>query len=80
PYRRQVVRHYLGETMKYDEVIRSGEHLGPGLIEPIIKNGCLLRPLPSLEEIKARCTRGLASLPAPLKTLAKQKYDVRVQQ
>jgi nicotinate phosphoribosyltransferase len=78
PYRRQVVRHYDGETMAYDEVVRRSDTPEPGLVESVVRDGRLVRPLPAVDEIRSRCTRELASLPAPFRTLAKQQYDVRV--
>jgi nicotinate phosphoribosyltransferase len=78
PYRRQVVRHYREGKMVYDEVVRSGEDLMPGLIEPVFTKGCLVRPQPAIEEIKERCCRELASLPASFRSLKKQEYNVRI--
>lgn len=78
PYRRQIVRHYLEETMEYDEVVRSGQEPGPGLIGPVIRDGRLVRPLPPLAEIRDRCAREIATLPAAFRTLETQDYDVRV--
>jgi nicotinate phosphoribosyltransferase len=78
PYRRQVLRHYREGTMEYDEVIRRNGGHEPGLLEPIIANGSLVRPLPGVDEIRKRCERELATLPAPFRTLTKQEYDVRV--
>ncbi len=78
PYRRQVVRHYREGTMDYDEVVRSGQESGPGLIQPVIRDGRLIRPVPSAAEIRTHCARELASLPAAFRTLVKQDYEVRV--
>jgi nicotinate phosphoribosyltransferase len=78
PYRRQVVRHYHEGTMEYDEVVRSGQEYGPGLIRPVIHDGRLIRPLPSPSEIREHCARELASLPAAFRTLEKQNYEVHV--
>jgi len=78
PYRRQIVRHYLEETMEYDEVVRCGNEPKPGLIRQVIRDGSLVRPLPSPAEIRKHCARELATLPAAFRTLEKQDYDVRV--
>lgn len=78
PYRRQIVRHFPEGMMAYDEVVRSGEDLVPGLIEPVLVNGSLIRPLPSLEEIRERCSHGMAALPPAFRLLKKQDYDVRI--
>ncbi|HEX3001449.1 MAG TPA: nicotinate phosphoribosyltransferase [Methanoregula sp.] len=79
PYQRQVVRHYRGDTMAYDEVIRRSDIPGPGLVETVVRDGRLIHPLPAVDEIRNHCTRELASLPAPFRTLSKQHYDVRMQ-
>lgn len=78
PYRRQVVRHYREGTMEYDETVRSGQEFGPGLIQPVIRDGRLIRPLPSLAEVREYCARELATLPAAFRTLEKLDYEVCV--
>lgn len=78
PYRRQIVRHSREGILAYDEVVPSGEDVVPGLIEPVLVNGSLVRPLPSLEEIRERCSRGMTALPPAFRLLKKQDYDVRI--
>jgi len=78
PYRRQIVRHCREGVLAYDEVVRSGQDLIEGLIKPVLINGELVQPLPSLAETKEHCAREIASLPAPFRSLKKQDYDVRI--
>jgi nicotinate phosphoribosyltransferase len=80
PYRRQVVRHYKEGTMDYDEVIRMEGHGESGLVEPCLRDGRLVQPLPVVEDIRKRCAREIMSLPERFRTLQKQEYCVRVQQ
>jgi len=78
PYRRQIVRHNRDGILAYDEVVRTGKDLVPGLLEPVIIDGSLSRPLPSPGTIKERCSREIASLPSPFRSLEKRHYDVRI--
>jgi len=80
PYRRQVVRHYRKGIMDYDEVIRMEGHEEEGLVEPCLRAGRLVRPLPAVEDIRKRCAQELTSLPERFRSLAKQEYCVRVEQ
>ncbi len=80
PYRRQVVRHYKEGTMDYDEVIRMDGHGERGLVEPCLRDGRLVQPLPAPEDIRKRCAREIMSLPEQFRALQKQEYHVRVQQ
>jgi len=78
PYRRQIVRHHREGILAYDEVVRTGKEQVPGLLEPVIIDGSLSRPLPSPDAIKGRCSREIASLPSSFRSLEKQNYDVRI--
>lgn len=78
PYRRQVVRHYRDGKMAYDEVIRGGDHTVPGLLQPVIRDGRLVSPLPQLREIRERCSQQLSCLPEQFLGLDKQDYEVRI--
>jgi nicotinate phosphoribosyltransferase len=78
PYRRQVVRHYREGIMEYDDVIRVVSPETAGLAEPCLCNGRLIRPLPSVAEIRERCRCDLSALPDSLKLLPKQEYPVRM--
>ncbi|MEJ5339202.1 MAG: nicotinate phosphoribosyltransferase [Aquificaceae bacterium] len=74
PYKRQVVRHYEGGFMSYDEVIpyRDG-----GLVEPVCKEGSLIKPLPTLKEIREIFLEEISRMPPWLKSLRREKeYNV----
>ncbi|QID33744.1 nicotinate phosphoribosyltransferase [Pampinifervens florentissimum] len=74
PYKRQVIRHYEDGLMCYDEVIPYREG---GLVEVVYKEGSLIRPLPSLKEIRETFLDELSKMPAWLKSLNKEKdYNV----
>lgn len=79
PYQRQVMRYFHDGTMDHDEVIRMEGHEEEGLVVPYLKDGRLIKPLPSMEDIRKRCVREVASLPERFRTLAKQEYPVSVQ-
>ncbi|MEJ7619974.1 MAG: nicotinate phosphoribosyltransferase [Aquificaceae bacterium] len=74
PYKRQVIRHYEDGLMCYDEVIPYREG---GLVEVVYKEGSLIKPLPSLKEIRETFLDELSRMPAWLKSLNKEKdYNV----
>lgn len=76
PYKRQVIRHYEGGFMAYDEVVQYKEG---GLVELVVKEGSLVKNLPSLKEIRDRFMEDLSKLPPPLKSLdKKEEYRVVV--
>ncbi|PKG33876.1 nicotinate phosphoribosyltransferase [Methanoregula sp.] len=79
PYRRQIVRHHRNGILAYDEVVRTGKEMVLGLLEPVIIDGSLVRPLPLPDAIKEHCSREIISLPVPFRSLEKQLYDVRIQ-
>ncbi|MDW8033034.1 MAG: nicotinate phosphoribosyltransferase, partial [Aquificaceae bacterium] len=68
PYKRQVIRHYEGGFMSFDLVVPYKEG---GLVELLCKEGKLLRPLPSLKEIREVFMEELSKLPPELKSLEK---------
>jgi len=78
PYRRQIVRHHRDGILAYDEVVRSGKDPTRGLLEPVLTEGTIIRPLPSPDAIKERCSREIACLPSPFRSREKQHYDVRI--
>jgi nicotinate phosphoribosyltransferase len=78
PYRRQVVRHYREGIMDYDTVCRMVDPEMAGLVGPCLHNGRLIRPLPSVAEIREHCRRDLSALPGPFRALPKQEYRVTV--
>ncbi len=74
PYKRQVIRHYEEGLMCYDEVVpyRDG-----GLVELVCKEGNLVKPLPTLKEIRETFLDELSKMPHWLKSLSKEKdYNV----
>ncbi len=74
PYKRQVIRHYEDGLMCYDEVVPYREG---GLVEVVYKEGSLIKPLPSLKEIRETFLDELSRMPAWLKSLNKEKdYNV----
>ena len=78
PYKRQVIRHVHDEIMEYDEVIRMEGHESEGLVRECLRDGRLVRPLPSTAEIRTHCAGELERLPASFRALEKQEYPVRV--
>lgn len=78
PYKRQIVRYLQNGIMEYDEVVRMAGHEAGGLVRECIRDGRLIRPLPVIAEIRARCAEELRSLPESFRTLAKQEYTVQV--
>ena len=76
PYKRQIIRHYKDGLMDFDEVVPYKEG---GIVELIVEGGRLLRPLPTLKEIRERCLQQLEKLPPRLKSIKeKGEYEVRV--
>jgi len=74
PYKRQVIRHYENGLMCYDEIVPYREG---GLVEVVYKEGSLIKPLPSLKEIRETFLDELSRMPAWLKSLNKEKdYNV----
>ncbi|PWU07345.1 MAG: nicotinate phosphoribosyltransferase [Terriglobia bacterium] len=62
-----------------DVIARSGEcGNGEALLRPVILGGCLIEPLPTLEQARCRAAQSLARLPAPLRELeeAEQPWPV----
>lgn len=74
PYKRQVIRHYENGLMSFDEVV---PYVEGGLVELVCKDGELVKPLPSLKEIRETFMEDLASMPHWLKSLRKEReYNV----
>jgi len=77
PYKRQVIRFYEGNSMSYDEVLPyDTPSQGEMLVEEVLRNGRLLRNLPSLQDIRNTLMEDLERLPQDLKTLRKSSYKV----
>ena len=79
PYKRQVIRHFRDGIMEYDEVIRMEGHESEGLVREILRNGQLIRPLPTTAKIRTLCAQELNNLPEQYRALSRQEYPVRVQ-
>jgi nicotinate phosphoribosyltransferase len=63
--RRDAEGHFAG-----DHVTRADESAeGEPLLVPVVRGGTLVRPLPSLDEIRSRCRDQLAALPVRLLAL-----------
>ena len=74
PYKRQVIRHYENGLMCYDEVFPYREG---GLVEVVCKEGGLIRPLPTLKEIRETFFDELSKLPEELRFISeKRDYNV----
>lgn len=79
PMAKQVYRRRdVDGTFAGDHVTRADETAeGEALLVPIVKGGRLVQPLPSLEDIRARCRDQLAALPARLRALdARPDYAI----
>lgn len=74
PYKRQVIRHYEDGFMSFDEVVPYTEG---GLVELVCRDGQLVKPLPSLKEIRETFMEELAKMPQWLKSLKREReYNV----
>jgi nicotinate phosphoribosyltransferase len=81
PYAKQVYRRRAGDgTFGGDRVVAETEREeGEPLLAPVLRQGRLVAPLPSLEEGRARCREQLARLPGRLLELeACEPYPVEV--
>ncbi len=80
PGRKQVWRSYGADGRMAGDVlsIETDSHPGETLIEPVMRAGKRLKPAPTLEAIRARASRDLARLPAPLARLGPAGYPVTV--
>ncbi len=76
PYKRQVIRHYDGGFMLYDEVLPYKEG---GLVEKVLEGGRLVKPLPTLDQIRDVFMENIKSLPPRLRSISQQEaYEVRL--
>jgi nicotinate phosphoribosyltransferase len=70
PGRKQVYRRYQDGRIERDVVTLVSEPRdGEPLLVPVLRGGQPVGPLPDLDEIRERCTAGLASLPPELRSL-----------
>ncbi|QWK20594.1 MAG: nicotinate phosphoribosyltransferase [Hydrogenobacter thermophilus] len=76
PYKRQIIRHYSGGKMLYDQVVKYREG---GLVEHVLSNGSLKKPLPALKDIRELLMEELKTLPESLASLEKSDYRVDVE-
>ena len=79
PYKRQIVRHYKGNEMACDEILRM-KFLDdfPGLVEGVMGGGKCKKPLPTLDQIKTRFAKERSALPIHLRSLRKSDYPVMI--
>ena len=78
PFKRQVLRHYEGGVMSYDETLRY-EDTDRGLVELVLENQTLKKELPSLKDIRNTLKDELETLPEGLKSIdEKEEYKVLV--
>jgi nicotinate phosphoribosyltransferase len=81
PFSKQVFRQIAADgTFAGDMIAREQEvHPGEPLLRPILRQGRLVQPLPSLDESRARCSTQLQRLPSALLQLEPgPAYPVRV--
>ena len=71
PGRKQVYRRYADDdTFAGDTVALTDEtHPGEPLLVPVVRQGRVVSPPPSVHEARTRCARQLAHLPGSLRTL-----------
>jgi nicotinate phosphoribosyltransferase len=80
PGRKQLYRRYdetgrmAGDTLTLENDPQDGE----ALLQPVMREGKRIGPLPSLEEIRERAKSGLSRLPEPLHRLERYDYPVVV--
>ncbi|WP_420346348.1 nicotinate phosphoribosyltransferase [Pelagibius sp.] len=83
PGRKQVYRRYDADgTMAGDLLtLADDEAAGEALLQPVMRGGRRVRPLPTLEQLRAHAAAGRARLPAPLRSLdPAEPYPVEVSQ
>jgi nicotinate phosphoribosyltransferase len=81
PYAKQVYRHSGGDGLFSGDVIAGATEQLPGepLLVPVLRQGRLLHPLPTLIEIRERCRRQLEQLPGSLLRLdPADPYPVKI--
>jgi len=79
PYKRQILRHYEGKRMAYDEIVRMGSHdTTPGLVAEILREGSRVGQLPVLDQIRTRAAAEIAALPAGFLSLETHEYPVKI--
>ena len=83
PGRKQVYRRYDADgTMAGDLLtLADDEAAGEALLQPVMRGGRRVGPLPTLEQLRAHAAAGRACLPAPLRSLdPAEPYPVEVSQ
>ena len=81
PGRKQVYRRFSADgTMVGDAITLDSERAdGEALLEPVMRDGALVKPLSTLGEIRERAARNLAALPSGLRGIDKgDDYPVEV--
>jgi nicotinate phosphoribosyltransferase len=71
PGRKQVWRDFNADRVMSCDILSLKDDRVPGtpLLEPVMRNGNRIGPLPGLTDIRARAAQSLAALPAPLRRL-----------
>ncbi|RUM30407.1 MAG: nicotinate phosphoribosyltransferase, partial [Aquifex sp.] len=80
PYKRQVYRYYENGKMSYDETAKwNNKREGEPLVELVVKEGELLKELPSLKEIREVVMSELEKLPENYKDITRHyDYEVKI--
>jgi nicotinate phosphoribosyltransferase len=79
PFKRQVTRFYKNEIMVRDETLPWEEtSQGEPLVQLFMNNGKLIRPLADIEEIRKTFLQDLKRLPASMRGLVKENYEVNL--
>lgn len=79
PGRKQVYRNLENGRLDHDIIGLENEHLGTPLLKQYIKQGELIEPLPSIEEIKTHVESQLTSLPDTLRSIEQTgPYPVQI--
>src|SRR3989338_4792191 len=77
PGKKQVFRHFADKGMFQKDVIGLATEKAPegarALLHPVIRDGKLAAPLPSLETVRQRVTEGLGKLPSGFKDIYKSR-------
>jgi nicotinate phosphoribosyltransferase len=79
PGKKQVFRYFKNGSMEYDVIGLEDELLGKPLLEHYVKDGKLVRDLPSLDSVKEYAKKQLEELPKHLKRIDRTfKYSVNI--
>jgi len=77
PYKRQVLRFYSDGFMEKDEVVPYGESGGgEPMVEEVMREGKLVKEIPTLKEVRERLMEEIEKLPPYLRSLDRKDYRV----